>query len=95
MNIGHVNSTLYTDPINYIPLINSGTYWLIPLDNIKVAGVSLGVTSKSVTIDTGTTLIGMPAAAARAIYAKIPGSVAYSNQGLYTFPCSYVVFADA
>jgi cathepsin D len=91
MNIGFTNSSLYTGSINYIPLVNAGTYWLVPLSNIKVAGASLSLSAPSVTIDTGTTLIGVPAAAAAAIYAAIPGSAPFQNQGLYTYPCAYVI----
>lgn len=48
-------------------------------------------------IDTGTTLIGAPSAAVKAIYAAIPGSVSLDNQnlagfyGYRTFPDSFTI----
>lgn len=88
LTIGGVNATLYSGPINYIPLVDAGSYWLIPLTDIKIGGVSTGVNFPSTIIDTGTSLIGMPRAAVEAIYSRIPGSAPFGAQGLYSFPCT-------
>ncbi|KAI5481256.1 hypothetical protein MNV49_004876 [Pseudohyphozyma bogoriensis] len=86
MTIGGVNSSLYTGDFNWVPLVDNGTYWLIPLDGITVQGVSTGITDSSVAIDTGTSLIAGPSAAVTAIYNNIPGS-----QPVTAYPCATTV----
>lgn len=55
LTIGGLNSTLYQGEVNWVPLTDAGSYWLIPLDGITVRGSSLGITSTTgVAIDTGT-----------------------------------------
>lgn len=88
LTIGGVNSTLYSGNINYIPLTDAGSYWLIPMTDLKVGGTSTGISYPSVVIDTGTSLIGMPQSAVTAIYARIPGSAPFQSQGLYEYPCA-------
>ncbi|ORY75028.1 aspartic peptidase domain-containing protein, partial [Leucosporidium creatinivorum] len=91
MTIGGLDNTLYTGPINWIPLVDNGSYWLIPLQGLYLNGVDLAITASAVAIDSGTTLIGAPSSAVASIYAAIPGSqsvVVNGQQGYYGFPCS-------
>lgn len=88
MTVGGVNTTLFSGTMNYIPLTDTGSYWLIPLSAVKVGGSSVGVSFSAATIDTGTSLIGMPQRAVQAIYAQIPGSAPFQSGGLYSYPCA-------
>lgn len=91
---GGVNSSMYEGDINYINIpIQNEDYWRIPIDTVTVGGKSIGWRSASAdaAIDTGTTLIGAPADAVRAIYDAIPGSRSIADEGLkgyYGFPCN-------
>jgi cathepsin D len=90
ITIGSPNASLYTGSINWVPITDSGSYWLVPLQAVTVGGNSVSVSAKSVAIDTGTTLIGAPAAAASAIYAAIPGSqpiLIQGQSGYWGYPC--------
>lgn len=80
MTIGGVDSSMYSGEINWIPLVERG-YWDIPLDGVTVNGQDVGVSAAQTVIDTGTTLIGAPAAAVAAIYAQIPSATPTSLQG--------------
>jgi len=54
---------------------------------VSVNGKSLGLNGRTAILDTGTTLIIAPAADAKAIHAKIPGSKT-DSQGDYIIPCT-------
>ncbi|KAG8874317.1 hypothetical protein FRB97_005985 [Tulasnella sp. 331] len=93
--IGCIDSTLYTGDINYYPLDSSATrgqqlYWNTPSDGFNYnGGRSSG--AFSAVIDTGTTLIYIPIAAAKALYTSIPGAEDASTTlgaGFYTYPCT-------
>lgn len=86
MTLGYINSTLFTGAINYIK-VTSIYFWMIPLDDIMINGISLKVTTQQVNIDSGTTNIYVPLSVATLIYQTIPGSNAVAN-GIYTYPCS-------
>ncbi|KAG9003878.1 Type I transmembrane sorting receptor [Tulasnella sp. 427] len=93
--IGCTNSAKYTGSIAYYALDSSATsgtqyYW-----NIKSGGFSYNGGSStgsfSAVIDSGTTLIYIPTAAAKKLYAAIPGAKDASSTvgaGFYTYPCS-------
>ncbi|KAG9017511.1 hypothetical protein FRB90_000984 [Tulasnella sp. 427] len=93
--IGCTNSAKYTGSIRYYHIDPSATggkqyYWNIPSDGFSYnGGPSTG--SFSAVIDSGTTLIYVPTAAAKALYAKIPGAKAAPSSigdGFYTYPCN-------
>lgn len=68
------------------------TISIVCTDWIIAGAASVGVTPVSTfraVIDTGTTLVVAPTAAAQAFWASVPGSAPYVNGGgYYTFPCS-------
>ncbi|GHJ87143.1 hypothetical protein NliqN6_3545 [Naganishia liquefaciens] len=92
VSFGQLDSSLYTGDITYIPVADGKqAYWNIPIAGVTSQGkrVNLG-SSVNAAIDTGTTLIGGPAATVAAIYAAIPGSKAMTGSyaGYYEYPCS-------
>lgn len=70
----------------YIPVTTQG-YWEIPSDGIAIDGTIVPGTSFKAAIDTGTTLIYIPRAAAKALYAKLGGTEKGSS-GEWTVPCA-------
>ncbi len=88
---GHLDTSLYSGDVTYVSVGANPQYWQIPMDGMTVQGtqVDLGG-AMQVAVDTGTTLIGGPAAAVAALYAAIPGSRAMSGNyaNYYEYPCS-------
>jgi len=88
---GTTNSSLYTGPIDYQDIPSSFiSYWTLAIKNLTVNSNSVSLPSGQssyAAIDTGTTLIGGPAAQVAAVYAQIPNSVAgtgnYESYYLY------------
>ncbi|KAH9452652.1 hypothetical protein Pst134EA_015483 [Puccinia striiformis f. sp. tritici] len=89
LTLGGVEKSLYTGDINYIPL-SSSSHWQIPIDGLKFNGASVDNSqSDKVLIDSGTSLIGIPAPLVHAIYKQVPDAIAGkgSYKGYYHFPC--------
>ncbi|PLW16852.1 hypothetical protein PCANC_09453 [Puccinia coronata f. sp. avenae] len=61
-------------------------FWDVSFDGAIVNGKTLKLSSSIATIDTGTSVIGVPQEDARAIYASIPGATS-SSGGQFSFPC--------
>lgn len=71
---GNANSSLYVGDISWNPLTDSG-YWMIAMEGMSVNGTAVPDTASSnVAIDTGTSLIGVPAEDVARLFAQIPGS---------------------
>ncbi|KAI5480820.1 aspartic-type endopeptidase [Pseudohyphozyma bogoriensis] len=87
MTVGGINRTFFDGELNWIN-INSESFWGIPLEDITLNGETLSVGVSDVTIDTGTSLVGVPLAAAQAIYAGIPGAQRMGTSSFYAYPCS-------
>ena len=85
MTLGGVNSTFFEGNVNWIPL-TSRSYWEVQVQAVSVGGVPVDLVLESAAIDTGTSLIGVPEAAAALIYERIPGSRRHTKS-FYTFPC--------
>ncbi|KAJ5113400.1 hypothetical protein N7456_001934 [Penicillium angulare] len=83
VNFGGVDTTKFDGNITYTS-INSDT-WSIPLDDAYVDGTACGFSSKSATIDTGTTYILIPPDDAATLFAKVPGSSKSGDN--YIIPC--------
>lgn len=73
--LGGRDSTKYTGSFVTLPVV-SETYWQVDLDNVKVRGLVAGLHTKGqAAIDTGTSMIIAPQAAAKEIMSQIPGSL--------------------
>lgn len=84
---GKPNPEYYQGEIKYIP-VDKPKYWQVPLEDVKVDGVSINGVSSSLDaiVDTGTTLIILPSDYSKAIHAAIPGSNFNSMHG-WRVPC--------
>lgn len=84
VNFGGINTSKFVGDISYTAT-NADT-WTIPLDDAYVDGQACDFSSKSATIDTGTTYILIPPADAATLFALIPGS--YQSGKNYIIPCN-------
>ena len=93
MTLGGRDSSKYTGSFTSVPVTKKG-YWQVAVADATVAGSKAGSSAGQAAVDTGTTLLIAPMAAAKAIYAKIPGAKALpgasgsSSTLLYGYPCS-------
>lgn len=94
LTLGGRDPSKFTGAITQVPVTTQG-YWQVALDSVVVNGVSAGlVTAGQAAIDTGTTIILAPTAAAIEIHSRIPlafpvplvsGS---SSINLFAYPCN-------
>ncbi|KAF9979447.1 hypothetical protein BGZ65_006557 [Modicella reniformis] len=93
---GGIDSTKLTGDLTYIKVSQRG-YWQIPMDDITFNGSSLGQASEGI-VDTGTTLVIIGDAAAKAVHDKIPGSVntpaTSTDPAYWSVPCSLQTSTD-
>lgn len=87
-DFGFIDSTKYTGAITYTPVDNSQGFWGFTATGYSVGSAAAVRSSIEGIADTGTTLIYIDAAIARAYYSKVSGAKVDSNQGGYVFPCS-------
>ena len=94
LTLGGRDTSKFSGTITQVPVTKRG-YWQVALDSVNVNGKSAGATTKGqAAIDTGTTLIVAPTAAALAVYLGIPGAFPVPlvsgspTQTLFAYPCN-------
>ncbi|EGG12385.1 aspartic peptidase A1 [Melampsora larici-populina 98AG31] len=91
LTIGGVNPLSFRGPFTTLNVLamtgQQAGFWDVEFEGATLNGRPLQLTSTIATIDTGTSIIAVPQADARTIYASIPGSTAKSG-GQYSFPCA-------
>jgi len=70
-----------------LPNVNPDGFWEADLDAVTVNGVDAGLTGRTAILDTGTTLIVVPANDAQTIHSNIKGAQS-DGQGGFTVPCT-------
>jgi len=70
-----------------VPNVNPNGFWEASLDGAAVNGAEAGLQGRTAILDTGTTLIVMPAQDALAVHTLIPGAKS-DGQGGFTVPCN-------
>jgi len=80
--------TDYTGSISYVPL-SSETYWEIQFDGLDINGQTTSNTGKAI-IDTGTSLLAVPVADAKAIAKALGATPFFLNPNEFTVDCSKV-----
>ena len=97
ITIGGVNPAAFVGPFTTLNVMamegQPPAFWDVSLDGAIVNGQRLKLSSAIATIDTGTSVIGVPQDDARAIYASVPGALP-SGGGQYTFPCASMPFVS-
>jgi cathepsin D len=91
MRIGAVNRGLYSGKTTWYP-VTQQAYWQFAFDSFAAQGKN-GLQRSEGIIDTGTSLIAMPAEDAATFWADVPDSQFDEESGTYTFPCSTKVNA--
>ncbi|BGP16921.1 hypothetical protein JCM10213_007366 [Rhodosporidiobolus nylandii] len=84
--VGCIDSSKFTGSLNYVP-VASQSYWSVNADGIAVNGAVVSGTSMLAAIDSGTTLIYVPTAVAKALYSQIGGTPS-GSAGEYHVPCA-------
>ncbi|KAH6656130.1 secreted aspartic proteinase precursor [Truncatella angustata] len=86
-NFGKIDNSLYTGEIAYATVNSREGFWTFTATSYSVGS---GASGGSITgiADTGTTLALLPAAVAKAYYAKVTGATYNNAQGGYVFSCS-------
>lgn len=87
-DFGFIDSAKYTGPVTYTSVDNSQGFWGFTASGYTVGTAATVRSSIDGIADTGTTLILIDAAIAKAYYAKVSGSKNDNSVGGYTFPCS-------
>ncbi|CAD6573198.1 MAG: hypothetical protein ASARMPRED_005930 [Alectoria sarmentosa] len=91
--LGCRDPSKYTGTFTQVPVTEAG-YWQILLNTVTVNNIPAGPhTEGQAIIDTGTTLVLAPTAAAYAIFELIPNafpipSAGYSDQTFFAYPCA-------
>lgn len=83
--IGCIDSSKLVGAVTYVP-VSSQSYWSIPMGGVEINGNTIANTGSIAAIDTGTTLIYLPVAQAKAFYSSF-GAVSYGTSGLFSYPC--------
>ena len=90
LTIGGTNSDSFTGDIEYHTLSSTIGYWVIGGGSVTVNGEAPSSVGQIQTIiDSGSTLITAPTAAADAFWQTVEGASQF-EEGLYTFPCDSV-----
>jgi hypothetical protein len=87
-DFGYIDSSKYTGAITYINADASQGFWGMSASAYSVGSGASVKSSISGILDTGTTLMYVDAAIAKAYYAKVSGAQNDSTQGGYIFPCT-------
>jgi len=70
-----------------VPNVNQRGFWEAALDAVTVDGKDTGLTGRTAILDTGTTLLVLPAADAQTLHGQIQGAKSDGHGG-FTVPCT-------
>ena len=87
-DFGYIDSKKYTGPITYVNVDDSQGFWGFSASGYAVGSSTATRRSISGIVDTGTTLVYIDSAIARAYYAQVSGAKVSNSDGGYVFPCS-------
>ena len=84
MTLGGVDEAHYTGPMTNIPLRRKA-YWEVDLDSLTFGGETAELEDTGAILDTGTSLIALPATMAELLNARIGATKSWNGQ--YTLEC--------
>ncbi|KAF3916549.1 Penicillopepsin [Dactylellina cionopaga] len=88
-DFGYIDPKKYNGTIQYAPLANTGGFWEVASNYYKVGNTNYTQpASSTAVIDTGTTLLLVSNAAAKAYYDSIPNAQSNNKVGGYILPCA-------
>ncbi|KAI0771238.1 acid protease [Trametes elegans] len=88
--VGGTNPDLYTGDIEFHNLSSQAGFWQIGGASVSVGGTETASEFETI-IDSGSTIITAPTAAAKAFWAKVPEATVYDeDQGLWALPCDKI-----
>lgn len=86
ITFGGADTSKFSGELSYTDSISIDGLWEIPTDGAAVDNHSVGLTGKTAIIDTGTSYILMPLNDAKALHARLPGSLNHGDT--FTIPCN-------
>lgn len=87
--IGGTNTALYSGSIEYHPLSTTNGFWQIGGASVSIGGQPALSDAFDTIIDSGSTIVTAPQAAADAFWQNVQGASLFDqSQGLYSYPCS-------
>ena len=91
--LGGTDTSAFRGALTFAPLTftNPPAFWEIVVSSVAVGRKSAVATAQDAIVDTGTTLLIVDPASARAIYAQIPGAEDASSvigEGFFVIPCN-------
>jgi hypothetical protein len=87
-DFGYIDSSKYTGPITYVNVDDSQGFWGFSASAYTVGSGAATKRVISGIVDTGTTLIYIDPAIAKAYYSQVSGATVSDSDGGYVFPCS-------
>ena len=88
LTFGAIDTSQYTGAITYVPVNSANGFWEITSSGYAIGSSAFVTSSIDAIVDTGTTLLYLPAAVVKAYYAKVPGATNSASEGGYVFPCT-------
>ena len=86
---GAVDQTKYTGQLTNVPVDSSSGFWQVASPAVQIGNQRVANTGGSPAIaDTGTSLLLVDDAVARAYYSKVPGATLDPQVGGFTYPCN-------
>jgi hypothetical protein len=87
ITFGAADTSVIDGPLNYVAAVdNANGFWELPVDSASVGGKTVAIQpGVTAILDSGTSLMLLPAADADAVNLQIPGAV--KNGETYTIPC--------
>lgn len=93
LTLGGRDASRYTGAFATVPVTTKG-FWQVAIDGTEVAGTPAPATQGQAAIDTGTTIILAPTAAALATFALVPGALPIplasgsATTTMFAYPCN-------
>ena len=88
LTFGAIDTSQYTGAITYVAVNSANGYWEVTSGGYAIGPSAFVTSSIDAVVDTGTTLLYLPAAIVKAYYAKVSGSTNSASEGGYIFPCT-------
>jgi len=86
-NFGFIDPTEFSGQLTFVDINSTAGFWQFTASSFSVGSGAAVATPHEAIADTGTTLMLLPSAVARAYYAQVPGAANNSTVGGWVFSC--------